>query len=118
MTEESFGQRLQRLRRRKGLSRVQLADAAGVSKALIGHYETGLVKSPAPDRAKRIAVVLGVKAETLMFGRQRSEPEGTAEKRTAAEAAAEPLDRRSEDATVPDPPNKLPDAIQSQPGVA
>ncbi len=38
--KESFGQRLARFRREAGLTQQQLAEQTGISRRMIGHYET------------------------------------------------------------------------------
>jgi transcriptional regulator with XRE-family HTH domain len=66
--ETSFGERLQSIRRARGLTQVQLAEAAGTTQRAISYYETEAGFPPAPaviDLAKALKVstdeLLGVK---------------------------------------------------------
>jgi transcriptional regulator with XRE-family HTH domain len=66
--ETSFGERLQNLRKARGLTQVQLADAAGTTQRAISYYETEAGFPPAPaviDLARALQVttdeLLGVK---------------------------------------------------------
>lgn len=67
--ETSFGERLQNIRKARGLTQVQLAEAAGTTQRAISYYETEAGFPPAPaviDLAKALQVttdeLLGVKA--------------------------------------------------------
>ena len=60
-----LSENLRRLREDKGWSQRQLADRAGVHKAVIADVEAGKTKIPAYDRLVRIARALGVDPETL-----------------------------------------------------
>jgi transcriptional regulator with XRE-family HTH domain len=67
--ETSFGERLQAIRKARGLTQVQLAEAAGTTQRAISYYETeaGFPPSPAViDLAKALRIttdeLLGVKA--------------------------------------------------------
>jgi len=73
MAKSSFGGRLKRLREARGLSRQEFAERARLSVSLVGHYETGEVRNPSIDRAKRMAKVLGVSPTELLFGAQAAE---------------------------------------------
>jgi transcriptional regulator with XRE-family HTH domain len=66
--ETSFGERLQAIRKARGLTQVQLAEAAGTTQRAISYYETEAGFPPAPaviDLAKALKVttdeLLGVK---------------------------------------------------------
>jgi transcriptional regulator with XRE-family HTH domain len=66
--ETSFGERLQAIRKARGLTQVQLAEAAGTTQRAISYYETEAGFPPAPaviDLAKALQVttdeMLGVK---------------------------------------------------------
>jgi transcriptional regulator with XRE-family HTH domain len=67
---ETPGKRIQRLRERAGLSRVELAAIIGVGDAAIKKAEnaTGLKNFPQFDNALKMAVVLGVSPWDLAFG--------------------------------------------------
>lgn len=67
--ETSFGERLQAIRKARGLTQVQLAEAAGTTQRAISYYETEAGFPPAPaviDLAKALRIttdeLLGVKA--------------------------------------------------------
>ena len=66
--ETSFGERLQAIRKARGLTQVQLAEAAGTTQRAISYYETEAGFPPAPaviDLARALLVstdeLLGVK---------------------------------------------------------
>jgi transcriptional regulator with XRE-family HTH domain len=66
--ETSFGERLQTIRKARGLTQVQLAEAAGTTQRAISYYETEAGFPPAPaviDLAKALRLttdeLLGVK---------------------------------------------------------
>jgi len=63
--QESFGQRLARLRRARGLTQRQLAAATGVSQRMVAYYETRVVSPPAEVITKLIAA-LGASADDLL----------------------------------------------------
>jgi transcriptional regulator with XRE-family HTH domain len=67
--ETSFGERLQAIRKARGLTQVQLAEAAGTTQRAISYYETEAGYPPSPaviDLAKALKIttdeLLGVKA--------------------------------------------------------
>lgn len=67
--DTSFGERLQAIRKARGLTQVQLAEAAGTTQRAISYYETEAGFPPAPaviDLAKALKVttdeLLGVRA--------------------------------------------------------
>jgi transcriptional regulator with XRE-family HTH domain len=66
--ESSFGERLQSIRKARGLTQVQLAEAAGTTQRAISYYETEAGFPPAPaviDLAEALSIttdeLLGVK---------------------------------------------------------
>lgn len=63
------------IRKEKGLTQQQLADAVGVTKRAIASYESGS-RRPSPAVAERIARVLGMDLETMwrVLYRQRTRP--------------------------------------------
>lgn len=70
-SHESFGQRLARLRRARGLTQRQLAAATQISQRMIAYYETRVVSPPAEVITKLITALrataddlFGVKAGT------------------------------------------------------
>ena len=67
--EESFGERLKRLRSASGLTMIALAERVGVTKPTLWKWETGKVM-PRPAALERLAQELGLTAAELMYGRQ------------------------------------------------
>lgn len=70
--ETSFGERLQNIRKARGLTQVQLAEAAGTTQRAISYYETEAGFPPAPaiiDLARALQIttdeLLGVKAPRI-----------------------------------------------------
>jgi transcriptional regulator with XRE-family HTH domain len=59
-----MGERLQRIRRAKGLSQPQLAEAAQVPVSSLRNWEQGK-RIPAFDTAARLAIALGVSLDEL-----------------------------------------------------
>lgn len=60
----AFGPKLHRLRRERGLTLADIADALGVSKPTVWAWEKGKAR-PIPERLAAIAEVLGVEPESL-----------------------------------------------------
>ena len=65
MVIETFGERLARLRKAKGLTQKELADLVGFSQRMMAHYEKH-VKRPTPEKLGPIAKALGVTLEELL----------------------------------------------------
>ncbi len=61
---EPFGSKLNRIRRERGLTLADVADALGVSKPTVWAWEKGKAR-PLPERLDAIAAVLGVHADEL-----------------------------------------------------
>jgi len=61
----NFGQNLRRIRKKKGYTLAQLAEISGISKRMIGHYETQ-VKRPSIDKIKTLADALDLSLDELM----------------------------------------------------
>lgn len=61
---KQIGKNLQMLREKRGLTREQLAEVAGVNKTVIGRYETGILLAPL-DRIFAIANFLEVPVTSL-----------------------------------------------------
>ena len=61
---DTFGQRLIRARKNKGLSQEQLADSLGVGKAAVSHWETGK-RTPDITTIHRIIELLGIDGNYL-----------------------------------------------------
>lgn len=65
---ESFGMRLQRLRKRRGLTMSQLADQLGVSKPTVWAWEQGKAR-PVEARMEALALALDTSAEDMLIER-------------------------------------------------
>lgn len=65
---ETFGDRLQRLRKAAGLSRQQFADEVGISRSAVTMIENGQTKSMAASNLLRAAEVLRVSPDELQHG--------------------------------------------------
>lgn len=63
--EESFGQRLARFRRQRGLTQTELADKVGIVQPLISDYERGRLQLSA-EMAVRFALALNVSSDELL----------------------------------------------------
>jgi transcriptional regulator with XRE-family HTH domain len=68
VSDESFGERLRRLRESKGFSISDLASAVGVSESTIRQIEVGNVKSPSFALGLRISDRLAVDPYYLALG--------------------------------------------------
>jgi transcriptional regulator with XRE-family HTH domain len=69
-TDETFGERLKRLRKVRGLSATRLGAAAGIEANAIFKLEGGTSKEPGFFVGTRLAEILGVSARELAFGDQ------------------------------------------------
>lgn len=78
-----FGEILKRLRQEKTLSQQELADLIGVHVRQISKYEMG-TSLPTLERIRRMAEVLDVSADELVFG-------STKRRRSAAESIKNPV---------------------------
>ena len=65
----SVGDRIQWLRKKKGLSQVQLAKAVGISGPSVSNLETGVSKMPASTTLLRLAAVLEANPDWIISGR-------------------------------------------------
>jgi transcriptional regulator with XRE-family HTH domain len=90
--EESFGERLRRIREEKRLSQAELAQKAGFQPSAISHFESGR-RSPSFDNLKRLADALAVTIDFLL-GRETVP--------TTAGPVAEKLFRNFEQMTAED----------------
>ncbi len=64
--ETSLGQRIQAVRKRRGLTQDELARAAGVSRSLVCKLEQGEINDIRLETAHKIAAALGVPTSSLM----------------------------------------------------
>jgi len=70
----SFGERLTALRKARGLNQRAFAELAGVHLSQIRRYESDSAQ-PALDIIRRLAVVLSVSADTLVFADDERGPQ-------------------------------------------
>jgi transcriptional regulator with XRE-family HTH domain len=66
--ETSLGQRIQSVRKRRGLTQSELARAAGVSASLIRKLEQGEISTTRLETAHKIAAALGIATSALVPG--------------------------------------------------
>lgn len=62
----TYGERIKQLRKMRGMSAEDLAEATGISPATIYRYENGSTEEPKASMLRRIAFVLDISAENLM----------------------------------------------------
>jgi len=74
LTAMEFPERLTTLRKQKGLTQKQLAEAVGVSGIQLHRYETGASQPPL-DVIRQLAVILGVSADLLLFDKEERGPD-------------------------------------------
>lgn len=67
-TNETRGSRIKYLRRSKGLTQQQLADAIGVTKGLVSQWENNQIGSIGHENWMALLEVLGASAEFLEHG--------------------------------------------------
>ena len=67
-----FAKNLKRLRKKRGLSQYDLADLTGISRRMIGHFETKAVELPL-DKIELIAKALKVKMSELFRNGEENE---------------------------------------------
>ena len=65
MAHESFGERLARLRKERGITQVELAERVGLGQPNISDYERGRFQPSAPLILKLVEI-LGVSADELL----------------------------------------------------
>lgn len=64
-------QRIRLARRHAGLSQAALAEAVGVQRSAVSHWEAVQGKSPSMSNLRRVATVTGVQFEWIATGRGR-----------------------------------------------
>ncbi len=67
MNEETFGQRLRRLRKKAGLNQTQLGKLIGISTVTITRWERN-IRQPRMDELKALATALNTSQEELLNG--------------------------------------------------
>ena len=90
---EPFGSKLKRLRRERGMTLANVADALGVSKPTVWAWEKGKAR-PVPNRLEAIAEVLGVPESELSDASQSGEVAAIVEECRIRIAAASGADVR------------------------
>ena len=64
-TNSNFGENLRNIREKSGYTQAKLADISGISKRMIGHYETQ-VKRPSVDKLKKLADALKISIDDII----------------------------------------------------
>lgn len=67
MSSDEFGLYLRTLREKRGLTINQLSTESGISNAQISRIENGLRNSPKPNTIKRLAKVLNVDYQEMLY---------------------------------------------------
>lgn len=80
-TDETFGQRLARLRKERGLTQTELAEKIGIIQVLIADYERDKLRLNA-EMICRLAKALGVSADILL-GLKKTETDSVLVKNSA-----------------------------------
>lgn len=88
----SFSQRIVALRKQRGLTQQGLSDATGIHVQQIKRYEAGS-SLPTADALKKLAIVLHVTSDFLLFEPGEREPEDDMKLRFEAVAAMSDEDR-------------------------
>ncbi|WP_338091487.1 helix-turn-helix transcriptional regulator [Sodalis ligni] len=88
----SFSQRIVTLRKQRGLTQQGLSDATGIHVQQIKRYEAGS-SLPTADALKKLAIILHVTADFLLFEPGEREPEDDMKLRFEAVAAMPEEDR-------------------------
>ena len=70
----TLGERIYSLRKARGLSQEELADAVGVSRQAVSKWELG-ESQPEVDKAVLLAQALGVTTDQLLLGEPENKPE-------------------------------------------
>ncbi|WP_160746482.1 helix-turn-helix domain-containing protein [Croceibacterium soli] len=89
-SEESFGTRLRRIRKQRGISLIGLARLVGVSKPTVWKWERDDVR-PRQKSVQALAVALGASERELLFGETSAARRSADEHRGAAEGETVPL---------------------------
>ncbi|VXD08721.1 conserved hypothetical protein [Enterobacterales bacterium 8AC] len=92
LTTMSFSQRIVALRKQRGLTQQGLSDATGIHVQQIKRYEAGS-SLPTADALKKLAIVLHVTSDFLLFEPGEREPEDDMKLRFEAVAAMSEEDR-------------------------
>lgn len=87
--EETFGQRLRRLRTAAGLSQEELAERAGLASSAIGALERGERRQPYPHTVLALSTALGLTAEERSALIRAVPPRGSTAGRTPGMAPAD-----------------------------
>jgi transcriptional regulator with XRE-family HTH domain len=75
MQDTALGQRLQSVRKRRGLTQAELATAAGLSVSLIRKLEQGTITDTRLETARKLAVALRIPTTVLVTRPDREEPD-------------------------------------------
>lgn len=94
----ALGRRIAALRRERGTTQAELAEALGTTQGIVSDYECGKLR-PHPDMIVRLAKALGVSADEVL-GMKPSRPNGVAVSRRVLRRlqAIDQLPKRDQDA--------------------
>ncbi|MEE8410154.1 MAG: helix-turn-helix transcriptional regulator [Myxococcota bacterium] len=98
--DETFGQRLCRIRKQRGVTQVELAEAVGLAQSNISDYERDVYR-PNSDMLLAIASKLKVSADEILGLRARGKDQPIISRRLLRRVAEiEKLPRRDQDALL------------------
>lgn len=89
----AFAQRLAQLRKHKGLTQQQLAEAVELHQSQIHRYESGS-SEPSMDALRRLARALGVSTDALVFDEDERGPDDDLRLQFEAISQFDPEDRQ------------------------
>ena len=99
-SEETFGQRLSRLRRQRGVTQIELAESAGLAQSNISDYERDVYR-PNSDMLLTIAAHLKVSADEILGYRIKTKDQPILSRRLMRRVIQiEKLPRRDQDALL------------------
>lgn len=77
--EQPIGEQVKKYRMQKGLTLSELAERAGVAKSYISSLERNIQSNPSIQLLEKIAQVLNVSIDTLLYGTDRTKAQGDRE---------------------------------------
>jgi len=100
-SEESFGERIARLRREKGLTQEDLAERLGVTQPVVSDYERGRLRLHG-ELIVQLAAILGVSADEILGLRASGRSNGAVRNRRLLRQvqALEKLSKRDQQALL------------------
>lgn len=99
-TQETFGQRLARLRKERGITQVELAEHVEITQPVISSYERDFTR-PSIDTIVRLAKVLKLSTDELLLGQKTQKAEPTVSRKILKRVIKiQGLPRRDQDALL------------------